>query len=249
MRNIQLTTAITFNLPQIEDITDSLPKKQTWETLPNKKNIVRNKWDGTFHTGFRKPEDIDTIAIHHSGPPDGTLESHAGHHSRKWGAGIAYHIAIDQGRIFQTNDLLSFTFHVGGHNTYTVAIMINADLSQREMTSQERELLYGAILTVKSLLPIKHILGHNEFPEAKTSCPCTSMNQIRNDIASLELNMALKAAQPSREKRVKKFVDATNRIVDLCNKARDPNFQYTDIALDKGDLIVGFLERENLLNP
>src|SRR5688500_7764571 len=110
LRNIQLTTALTFSVPPIADITDQLPKKQSWDTLPNKKNIIRGTWNGTYHKGLRKPEDIDTIIIHHSGPPEGSLVSHANYHSNQWGAGIAYHIAIDEGMIKQLNDLLSFTF-------------------------------------------------------------------------------------------------------------------------------------------
>jgi hypothetical protein len=188
---------LPFKLPPIEDITDQLPKKQSWETLPKKKYTVRGVWDGTYHSGLRNPEDITTIIVHHSGPPEGTLVAHAGTHSRNWGAGIGYHIAIDNGRIFQVNDLLTFSFHVSDHNTYTVGIEVNRDLSKGELTSQERELLYGAILTVKSLLPIKEILGHNELN--RTACPCTSMNQIREDILRIEKQMEYAKSRNGQE--------------------------------------------------
>jgi hypothetical protein len=201
-----LTTALTFSAPQIVDITDKLPKKQSWDTLPNKQNIVRGMWDGTYHKGLRNPEDVDTIIIHHSGPPEGTLVSHANYHAQQWGAGIAYHVAIDEGLIKQLNDLLSFTFHAGGHNTYTVGIVVNADLSKRELTDRERELLYAAILTVKSILPIKQILGHNEVNP--TACPCTSVDRIRNDIAKLELQMK---SQVDPEQAMAKAYKATNQ--------------------------------------
>ena len=184
LRQISMIPSLSDKFPKIEDITDSLPKGQPWEKL-TKRYRVKGKWDEeTYHTGLRTPEEIDTLIIHHSGPPEASLEQHAEYHMRKWGAGIAYHLAVDEGRIKQCNDLLSFTYHVGGHNTYTVGILVNADLSQREMTSQERELLYAAILTVKSLLPIKQILGHNELNA--TACPATSMNRIRQDIKDLE---------------------------------------------------------------
>lgn len=195
LRNITLVGGLPFSCPDIEDITDKLPKKQSWETLKNKQNIVRGVWDGTYHTGLRKPEDVDTIVVHHSGPPEGTLVSHANYHAKQWGAGISYHIGIDENKIKQLNNLLSFTFHVSGNNTYTVGIMVNADLSKRELTSRERELLYAAILTVKSILPIKQILGHNELNN--TACPCTSMSQIRDDVAKIELQMKA-AGDPSQ---------------------------------------------------
>jgi hypothetical protein len=199
MRNLTLIPTTPYKLPPIEDITDKLPKKAPWEPL-RKKYTVKGEWDGkTWHTGFRNPEDINTIIIHHSGPPEGTLDSHARYHADKWGAGISYHIAIDQGRIKQLNNLLSFTFHAGGHNTYTVGIVINRDLRNGDLTSQERELLYAAILTVKSLLPIKHILGHNEVNA--TACPCTSMNRIRADVAALELELE-RAKAPEKQQEL-----------------------------------------------
>lgn len=188
LRQLSIHPSLKGKLPDIIDITDDLPRIKRWEEL-SKPYRHKGKWDGkTYHTGFRKTEDIDTIVVHHSGPPEGTLESHARTHSRKWGAGIAYHVGIDQGKIKQLNDLLTFSYHVGNHNTYTVGIVVNADLSKREMTSLERELLYGAIMSVKAVLPIKYILAHNEL--GATACPCTSINLIRSDIASLEEQLA-----------------------------------------------------------
>src|SRR5690606_4035146 len=74
---------------------------------------------------------------------------------------------------------------------------INRDLSKGELTSQERELLYGAILTVKSLLPITEILGHNELN--RTACPCTSMNKIREDIQRIEKQMEYAKSRNGQE--------------------------------------------------
>lgn len=184
LRQLSLHPSLKGKLPEIIDIVDELPRIKPWEEL-SKPYRHKGEWDGiTYHTGLRNPEDITMITIHHSGPPESSLVNHAKFHSRKWGAGIAYHIAIDEGRIKQTNNLLSFTYHVGNHNTYSVGIVVNADLSKRPMTSQERELLYGAIMSVKAALPITQILGHNEL--GRTSCPATSMNQIRADIMALE---------------------------------------------------------------
>lgn len=188
LRLLSLHPSLKGKLPEIIDITDELPRLKTWEEL-SKPYRYKGEWDGvTYHTGLRNLEDITMITIHHSGPPESSLINHAKFHSRKWGAGIAYHLAIDEGRIKQCNDLLSFTYHVGNHNTYSVGVVINADLSKREMTSLERELLYGAILSIKAVLPITQIFGHNEL--GKTQCPATSMNRIRADIQSLEEQIA-----------------------------------------------------------
>jgi len=218
MRGIQLTKLPWTDVPAIEDITDSLPKKGNWDAKA-KRWVVQGVWDGkTYNKGPRSPEDIHTIVIHHSGPPNGTIKSHAEYHARKWGCGIAYHMVIDKGRIYQTNDLLSMTYHSGNNNTYTVGICVNRDLSNSEMTDLERKLLYSAILTVKSLLPITNIKGHRELPASATACPCTSEDRIRKDIESLEEQIEY-LNTPSAE-RVLSYAFA-ERINDLGTKFND----------------------------
>lgn len=241
MRNLQLVPNISSSIQPILDITDQLPKKASWESL-NKKNIVRGDWDGTsYHTGFRNPEDIDTIIIHHSGPPNGTLESHARHHANKWGAGIAYHVAIDQGQIKQTNDLRSFTYHAGGNNTYTVGIVVNRDLSNEDLTDQERELLYVAILSVMEVLPIKHILGHNQV--SPTACPVTSMDRIREGVAALDLKLSLE--NTPNDQLIKAFA-VYARSEDLYKKTLAPSKNQAG-AIIKMDRIYDIFKAEGLL--
>lgn len=197
MRNLTLISTLPYEVPQIVDVVDVLPKRGSWETLKGKKYTVRGQWDGrTYHTGFRKPEDIDTIVIHHA-PPTARLETHAANHGREWGAGLAYHLAIDNGMIKQTNNLLSMTYHCRDNNTYTVGIVVNRDLRTGDLSDQERELLYAAILSVKSVLPIKHIKGHSEI--VATQCPCTSLNRIRSDIEALEQQIAYNQSAPKKE--------------------------------------------------
>lgn len=214
MRNLQVIPNISYDVPPIIDIVDKLPRKARWEDI-RKKYIVKGQWDGvTWHTGFRNPEDITTIVIHHSGPPEGTLESHARYHASKWGAGIAYHVAVDGGLIKQVNDLLSFTYHAGNNNTYTVGIVVNRDLSKGDMTDIERELLYAAILSVKAVLPIKEIRGHNEL--CPTQCPCTSMNRIRADVAKLEAEIAFNQTSQKKEEIAYRIA---NQILFMYNMA------------------------------
>lgn len=242
LRNITLIPTMPYSVPPIEDITDRLPKRGSWETMKGKKYTIKNTWDGkTYHTGFRKPEEIDTIVIHHSGPPEGTLESHASYHAKKWGAGISYHVVIDQGRIKQVNDLLSFTYHAAGHNTYTVAIMVNRDLSKGDLTSQERELLYAAILTVKSILPIKFIKGHNEL--CPTACPCTSLNKIREDVAALEHRMTYKDTDADK---VARATAVFARISDLWGKASKDG-PYRKMALQDLLILEPYMREKGLL--
>lgn len=218
MRNIKLIKGLPFTVPDIEDITDQLPRHARWEDIP-KQYVHKGKDMGYKHTGFRDPADIDTLVIHHSGSPEGTLESHARYHAKKWGAGIGYQLSIDNGRIYQTNDLRSFTFHVGSHNTYTVGIEVNRDLSRNDLTSQEIELLYAAILTVKSLLPIKYIKGHNELNA--TSCPATSMNRIRQDIQDLEMQMEYMKSVEYANAKAYEIANQTLYLYNLMEKGND----------------------------
>lgn len=220
MRNLKLAPNISSNIPQIIDITDQLYKAASWESL-KKKYIVKGQWDGkTWHTGFRKPEDIDTIIIHHSGPPNGSLQSHARYHARKWGAGIAYHVAIDEDQIKQVNNLLSFTYQAGGNNTYTVGIVVNRDLTKVDLTPRERELLYAAILSVKAAIPtIKHIKGHREV--SPTACPVTSMDRIRADILAMEEELSFQVDTSALSADAYKLAV---RVRDLQGKLKHPTW-------------------------
>ena len=234
MRNLSLAPTVSSDIPPIIDITDQLPKSATWESL-KKKNIVKGKWDGTYKTGFRNPADIDTIIVHHSGPPNGTLESHARYHASKWGAGIAYHIAIDQGQIKQVNDLRSFTYHAGGNNTYTVGIVVNRDLTNNDLTAEERRLLYAAILSVKAVLPIKQILGHKEV--AATACPVTSMPRIREDIFAMEQAALLMDSKEKKFEIAARMLSQVTYLNRMANGKMPNNSEATDLqknwALDE----------------
>jgi hypothetical protein len=185
LRNLSVITGLPFEVPPIEDWTEKLKRNGTWEEYPKKKIVKGTDTGEWMPKGLRRPEEIDTIIIHHMASVS-PLENQAAYHvnNNQW-PGLAYHLCIYKGEIIQANDLLSMTFHASGHNTYTVSISIHGNLEKREMTDKERELLYAAILTVKSALPIKHILGHNEVNA--TACPCTSMNRIRDDIEDLEV--------------------------------------------------------------
>ena len=222
MRGLQLCANLPYSVQPIEDIVDKLPKKAAWETL-KRKWTVKGVWDGkTYLEGFRNPEDITTIVIHHSGSPEGTLTSHANAHARRWGAGIAYHVAVDKGRIYQTNDLLTMSYHTGNNNTYTVGIVCNRDLTKADLTDEERKLLYAAILSVKSAIPtITDIIGHNEAPTCHTACPATDMNRIREDIATLEHDIARSQSPQKREEIAYRIANETLFLYNMAKYGKD----------------------------
>jgi len=190
LNQITLITALPFSIPPIEYIADSLPwhKTNTWEK--------------------RKLESIKRIIIHHTAS-EAPLYNQASYHVNTHGwAGLSYHLIISGGRINQVNSLEDVTFHAASNNMDTVAVCIHGDLSKREMTSQERELLYGAILTVKSLCNIEQVLGHNEVNS--TSCPCVSLSQIRSDIETIEHKMQQQYTWEAKLTKISQMVNQFN---------------------------------------
>lgn len=191
--------ALWPSLPPIEYPTLPAHPNKTWASME----------------GVRQPDQINTIIIHHMAS-EAPLENQASYHvnTHKW-PGLSYHLVISNGRIMQTNDLLDFTYHASAHNDYSVSISIHGDLSKRELTSQERDLLYAAILTVKSVLPITRIIGHNAVNA--TSCPCTSVDKINQDITDLE--QRLKWMQNDAKRRERAYAIA-NQILYMYNLAK-----------------------------
>lgn len=230
MRNTNFIDALPFSLKPIIDITDTLPQKPN----PNP---------------MRTPDQFKYIAVHHSAVEGGTIQGYANYHvnTKGWPC-IGYHMVIKGDQTFQTNDLLTFSYHVASNNAHTVSVSVSGDLSKRPLSELERNNLYGVILTYMSLfnIPVEKVLGHDEFPGQNTACPCIDMNKVRSDIHSLQLMMELIASRPDR---VKRAMDATNRIISLYNKSKDPDDKFTDTALDKMDQIYGFLVEKKLLNP
>lgn len=132
----------------------------------------------------RSLERIDTIVIHHFAS-EASLINNANYHinGRGW-RGLGYHIVIDNGESKQTNDLSHITNHCSGYNERGIGVSVRGDLSKRPLTELERNLLYATIITLKTLFPKAVVKGHNEL--TPTTCPCTSMIKIREDVFALE---------------------------------------------------------------
>lgn len=218
MRNLTRTQKMP-NVGPIIDITDKLPKH------PSK------QWSR------RDPSMVQRIVVHHmasEAPLENQAKYHVNHH--QW-PGIAYHLCIVKGQIYQTNDLMSLTTHALGANPSGVGIAVLGDLSKRNMTDDERHALYAAILTVKELFPDAKIQGHNEASwetaQHATSCPCTDMDRIRKDIADIESQTALnQALEESVNANTARIFAAYTRFSDLYKLATKPG-QYQQEAQRK----------------
>ena len=219
MRSIKLP----YNIPPIENIIDQLPKHPT------------KMW------GLRDFDEVKRLIVHHFAS-EAPLENQARYHinAHNW-PGIAYNLAVSGGRLKQTNDLLAYTTHARGANDDSIAIAVHGDLSKREMTSQERELLYAGILLVKHIWPNIEVQGHNEV--SATACPCTSMHQIREDIAALELKMSVTDTPNDQLARAFKVA---GRVQDLYGIASKPG-QYQTEALRKLAIVEDAMNKAGIL--
>lgn len=212
IRNIQFPTNLPSNfaqLQQIQDITDALPKNKnySWKQL----------------TGERNPNTLTDIVVHHSGMEKRlnlTAESHAKSHINTTrneplgDPGIPYHVYINRGRVYQVNDLIDFVYGVASNNGYTVHICVEGNYLIDELSDQDRLCLYGAILSVKSILPIKNIKGHNQYNA--TACPAFDMDRVRRDIQTIESEMAY---QETPDAAVESAVRVMTRVTNLYNNA------------------------------
>jgi hypothetical protein len=212
LRNIQGITGLPFNVKPFIDITDTLPSRSP-DPEP-----------------YRELAAITHIAVHHSAVEGATIQSYANYHvnTLKW-SHIGYHFVIKGDQAYQTNDLLTFSYHTSGNNHYTVSVSISGDLSKRPLSEVERNNLYAVILTYMSLfnIPVEHVLGHNEYPGNVTACPCIDMNKVRDDLRNIQMLMNKNTSWDAKQKKKNEVVEEINYLFGLVkNGPEDGNAQW-----------------------
>jgi hypothetical protein len=206
MRNVMAITGLPFEVKPFIDITDTLPSRKPDPEAP------------------RTPDQITHISVHHSAVEGGTIQGYADYHvnTLKW-AHIGYHMVIKGDQVYQTNDLLTFSYHTSSNNHYTVSVSVSGDLSKRALTDAERNNLYAVILTYMDLfnIPVDHVLGHNEYPGQNTACPCISMERVRDDLRFIQAKM--KRPDPWQEKvdKATAVVKEINYLSELSKKGKE----------------------------
>lgn len=188
---LQLLPSLT-SLPCI-DLTSSIlvNPAHTWEKL----------------CGLRDPKKLTTIVVHHDAikkatHPNKTALEYAsiianGHigittDHAEGEPGNPYHLMIRGGRAHQNNDLLVFTYGVSNHNPDTIHLCIAGEYRYTDtITSEDYNMLVTAIVSLlkcKELPNLRIIKGHREMP-AETECPGIDMNQLRDDVGKIMLQM------------------------------------------------------------
>lgn len=227
-RNIQLISNLPFSVNPIVDITDQLPSLTPDPETP------------------RTPDKITYISVHHSGVEGGSPQSYANYHvnTRKW-AHIGYHVVIEGDKIYQTNDLMTFSYHTSSNNHYTVSVTVGGDFTKRALTDAERNSLYAVILTYMDLfkIPVENVLGHQEFPDNQTDCPGFSMQRVRDDIKTLQMKMKRADTPAARRERAFAVANQATYMYNLSQK-NDGDGEW---ALTWLDQVYDIMKSQNLL--
>lgn len=193
-----------FNLPSVQNISATLPK-----------NPKKAPWK------LRNPADIKLIVVHHTASTAPLINQAKYHISAHNWYTLAYHVVIDRGQILQTNDLLSLTSHALGVNDFAIGVCVNWDLRLRGLTQFEHDALIGVILSLKSMFPNAEVMGHNEaswkYAKHRTSCPVISMDKMREDIMSVEQELAYNESEQKKDEIAYRIA---NQILYLYNMAK-----------------------------
>src|SRR3990167_1010452 len=216
---------IAMGIPQVENIID---------TLPNHPSKVYSQ---------RSMESVDTWILHHTASEAPLINQAKFHvYHRNW-ARIGYSIMIvDGSRIVQTNPLDVEAVHCAGWNHRSLGVCVLGDLSKRQLTPRERELLLAVFASLNAMYPSRQIKGHNECKP--TSCPVISTQKIREEVATLELKIALEG---TANDQLAKAVAVRARVEDIYKVAADPAHKYNAEGLRKMNRIHDILIAEGIL--
>lgn len=137
---------------QIENITAQLPK-------------------GPGQYGTRPLGAINMYVLHHSATNGGDPWAFANYHIQERGwPGIGYHFVIQtDGKIYQTNELTTVSYHATGVNNVSVGICLVGDYDDTTPPPRQYSALIGLLRHLRNLIGQKPIYGHNQF--SSKSCP------------------------------------------------------------------------------
>lgn len=119
----------------------------------------------------RNLNQIRTLIVHHSATTSGSASSFARYHVEHLGwPGIAYHYVIDKdGRINQTQDLETISYHVSGQNSRAVGICCVGHYDLQTPPPAQLQSLVLLLKALKMKLPGVAIRGHRDY--SPKTCP------------------------------------------------------------------------------
>ena len=126
--------------------------------------------------GTRTLSQIRYLVIHHSGGFNQSVEAIARYHvgpnhiSSEGIPGIAYHFYItEDGTTFQTNELETVSWHVGGNNTASVGICMSGNFNGQPPSQAQLQSALSLVASLVDKLGNVEVKGHRDF--SNTSCP------------------------------------------------------------------------------
>jgi len=133
------------------------------------------------HYGKRKLSQIKYLVVHHSAIDGYGPFDYAKWHLKRGWPGIGYHFVISaDGKVSQTNELDTISYHVKNHNTASIGISLSGNLSKHQATKAQMDALVKLIKRLKKQLgPNVMVKGHRELQA--TECPgkLMDMDKIR----------------------------------------------------------------------
>ena len=150
---LTLLIAGTMTALNIENIIKLLPKSST------------KKY------GKRKLSLVKYIVIHHSAIDGFNAFDYARWHLKRGWAGIGYHYVIEKdGKIQQTNELTTLSYHVKGNNTRSIGISMSGNFEKHKPTEAQLKSLVALIKKIKKdVNPKLLVKGHKEL--SSSVCP------------------------------------------------------------------------------
>jgi len=196
-RGIQVPSNLIdeLKIPQIIDITDSLPKrgKAGWDALNKPRDINALTDIGWHHTAEFVEDDVSP-------------ETHANNHIRAGEGGFPYHFYIKKGQIYQGNDILTFTYGIRSNNYQTVHCAVEGCYAPHEgreadeLSDENLRAMIGLELTLRQFLPAYHKTnGHNYY--VATLCPGYSMTKFREAVENVKNQLSYKESDSGRNER------------------------------------------------
>jgi N-acetylmuramoyl-L-alanine amidase len=132
--------------------------------------------------GKRNLSQIKYIVIHHSAADGFTAFDYALWHLKRGWPGIGYHYVIEKdGKVNQTNELDTISYHAKDHNTASIGISLSGNLSKHAPSAQQMESLIALIKEIKGKVGQSiQVRGHRELQA--TECPgkLVDLDVIRN---------------------------------------------------------------------
>ena len=141
-------------------------------TALNIENIIKLLPTSSTKTyGKRKLSLVKYIVIHHSAIDGFNAFDYAKWHLKRGWAGIGYHYVIEKdGKIRQTNELTTLSYHVKGFNTKSIGISMSGNFEKHKPTDAQEKSLVTLIKKIKKdVNPKLLVKGHKEL--SASACP------------------------------------------------------------------------------